>query len=285
MKCFLYLTAAATLLVCLNPPQAQTLDSTTRRTATSDARFETLRPDSGFSDWRRLSLEGGARATDMGASYAYTLPGDPLGANAPETTGGYWRPLSQRLSSLVETSVVPGTLGGIERSVLGQLATQFGDGWGMQAGVRHSQFGVPLPESLNGRAGLGLTALPPASLGPTVGADLGTVTVERFWDRYRGAYTVSSARADGGATATSHRLQFNYFYSSQSSVGLSYTTGRSFDSAVPLYGMTPAESSNVGLVGEHWFSPSWGINYNALLEDRGVDGLKPEIRLGLRLRF
>jgi len=277
------LAAAAAILLCLTPAQAQTL-----RSASPDARFDTLRPESGFQDWRRLSLEGGARLTDVGAGYAYAQPGDPLGANSPEIVGGYWRPLSQRLSSLFETSVVPGVSGTGERSVLGQLATQFGKGWGLQAGVRHSDIGVPLTESLNRPSGLGLSALPPMSGTSSLGADLGMVTVERFWDRYRGAYTLSSGRADGGATATSHRLQFSYFYSTRSSVGLSYTTGRVFDPALPLSGltgMTPVETSNYGLMGEHWFTPSWSINYNALLEDHGVDGLRPEIRLGLRLRF
>jgi hypothetical protein len=283
MKSAFCLTATAAILLCLVPAQAQTL-----RSASPDARFDTLRPDSGFQDWRRLSLEGGARPTDVGAGYAYTLPGDPLGANSAEMVGGYWRPLSQRLSSLVETSVIPGAGGTGERSVLGQLATQFGKGWGLQAGVRRSDLGVPLSEPANGAGGLGLSALPPMSGTSSMGADLGIVTVERFWDRYRGAYTLSSGRADGGATATSHRLQFSYFYSARSSVGLSYTTGRVFDPALPLSGltgMTPVETSNYGVMGEHWFTPSWSINYNALLEDHGVDGLRPEIRLGLRLRF
>jgi hypothetical protein len=285
MKCCVSLAAAVALLLCLSSLQAQTSDSSARRATARDTRFETLRPDSSFPDWRRLGLEGGARPTDAGAAYAYTLPGDPLGPNGPETVGGYWHPLSQRLSSLVETSVVPGSLGGAERSVMGQLGTQFGNGWGLQAGIRHSEIGVPLPDAMGARGGLGLTALPPVSLGQNTAADLGMLTFERFWDRYRGAYTVSSGRAEGGAIATSHRLQFSYFYSGRSSVGLSYTIGRFFDTTVPLYGMTPVESTNVGVVGEHWFSPSWAINYNALLEDRGVEGLKPEIRVGLRLRF
>ena len=93
MKSAFCLTATAAILLCLVPAQAQTL-----RSASPDARFDTLRPDSGFQDWRRLSLEGGARPTDVGAGYAYTLPGDPLGANSAEMVGGYWRPLSQRLS-------------------------------------------------------------------------------------------------------------------------------------------------------------------------------------------
>jgi len=283
MKRLFCLAAAAATLLCLTPAQAQT-----SRSALPDARFDTLRPDSGFQDWRRLSLEGGSRPTDVGAGYASTLPADPLGGNSQEIVGGYWRPLSQRLSSLVETSVIPGAGGTGERSVLGQVATQFGKGWGLQAGLRHSDIGVPLTDSPNSGGGLGLSALSPMSGTSSVRADLGIVTVERFWDRYRGAYTLSSGRADGGATATSHRLQFSYFYSARSSVGLSYTTGRVFDPALPLSGltgMTPVETNNYGVMGEHWFTPSWSINYNALLEDHGVDGLRPEIRLGLRLRF
>ena len=284
MKCCVSLAAAVALLLFLPSLQAQTADSSARRTV-RDTRFETLRPDSGFLDWRRLDLEGGSRPTDAGAAYSYTLPADPLGLNAPETVGGYWRPLSQRLSSLVETSVIPGTMGGTERSVLGQLGTQFGNGWGLQAGIRHSEVGVPPPDAIGAPGGLGLTALPPMSQGTTMGADLGMLTFERSWDRYRGAYTLSSGRAEGGTVATSHRLQFSYFYSARSSVGLSYATGRFFDTTTPVFGMTPVESTNVGVIGEHWFSPSWAINYNALLEDRGIEGLKPEIRVGLRLRF
>ena len=136
MKCCVCLAAAVALLLCLTSLQAQTSDSSAQRKTAHDTRFETLRPDSSFPNWRRLGLEGGARPTDAGAAYAYTLPGDPLGLNGPEAVGGYWHPLSQRLSSLVETSVVPGSLGGAERSVLGQLGTQFGNGWGLQAGIR-----------------------------------------------------------------------------------------------------------------------------------------------------
>jgi hypothetical protein len=286
MKRWIYAASSIALLLSIAPLQAQTPDSAAKRVAAADTRFATLRPESSFADWRRLSLEGGARPADTGAAYAQTLPGDPLGLNSPESTGGYWRPLSQSLSSLVETSVVQGSLGTSERSVMGQLGTQFGSGWGMQAGIRRSELGVPPPsEARAPTLGLGLTSLPVQGTGPNVGADLGMLTFERFWDRYRGAYTVSTGRADGGATATSHRVQVNYFYASRSSVGLSYTIGRSFDTTQALNAMTPVETSNVGVVGEHWFSPSWAVNYNALLEDRGIDGLKPEIRVGLRLRF
>ena len=285
MKYWIYLGSAALFVGCTAPLLAQPSDAGTKRPASHDTRFETLRPESSFPDWRRLGLDGGARPSDGGAAYAQTLPGDPLGLNGPETTGGYWHPLSQSLSSLVETTLAPGSLGLAERSVMGQLGTQFGAGWGMHAGIRHSELGVAPPELAQPGLGLALTSLPPVGMGSNLGADLGTLTFERYWDRYRGAYTVASGRAEGGATATSHRVQLNYFYAARSSIGLSYTVGRSFETNVPLNAMTPIETSNLGVIGEHWFTPSWAINYNALIEDRGIEGLKPEIRLGLRLRF
>src|SRR5215475_8105436 len=111
MKRWIHFASASLFLGCTAPLLAQPLD----------ARFDTLRPDSSFSAWRRLGLEGGSRPFDSGGAYAQTVPGEPLGFNCPDTTGGYWHPLSQSLSSLVETTVTPGSLGVAERSVMGQL--------------------------------------------------------------------------------------------------------------------------------------------------------------------
>jgi hypothetical protein len=250
-----------------------------------DTRFDSLKPDSAFAGWRRLATEGGSRPGELGLGYSQLTPGDPFGSNNPELTSGFWVPLSSSLSSLMETSVTPGSLGGTDRSVMGQVARQFGGGWNMQAGVRHSELGVLLPDT-EWSATSGTSMLPPPTRGIGSGAaDLGTVTVERFWNNYRGAYTVASARADTGSTATSHRVQFDYFYDARSSVGLSYTIGRSFETPLGTNSLIPVEANNVGVVGEHWIGRAWAINYNALIEDRGIEGLKPEIRLGLRLRF
>jgi hypothetical protein len=280
----LYVASSVAFILLNQGAYAQ--GSVSKRPISGDTRFDTLRPENGFSDWRRLSLEGGSRGGETGMGYAQLTPGDPLGANTPEATSGVWLPLSQSLSSLVETSVAPGALGGADRSVLGQVAHQFGGGWNMQAGLRHSELGVAAPDSALNSGVLGVSALPPSARGlGATGADLGMVTVERFWSSYRGAYTVASARAEGGATATSHKFQLDYFYDPRNSVGLSYTIGRSLDSPLGVNGMVPIETSNVGVVGEHWISRGWAINYNALIEDRGIEGLKPEIRLGLRLRF
>jgi len=283
MNWSLYVASSAALLMLNVGAFAQV--NVAKKSASRDTRFDTLRPENTFSDWRRLAIEGGSRVGEAGIGYAQISPGDPLSANGAETTSGFWLPLSERLSSLVEASVVPGAFGGADRSVLGQVARQLGNGWNMQAGVRHSDFGMSLPDTSLVNAGLGLSSLPPPTRGLTSAADLGVVTLERFCSNYRGAYTVASARTDTGSTATSHKVQLDYFYDPRSSVGLSYTMGRSFQTPLGVNSMVPVETNNVGVVGEHWIGRAWAINYNALIEDRGIEGLKPEIRLGLRLRF
>lgn len=285
MKRWSCFASTAVTLVFLAVGTAQSQSDYSRSLAPGASSFETLRPDGGLPDWRRAPSYSNAHWPEGPTGYSQLMPGDPHGLAAYESTGGYWLPLSKSLSSLVEASVAPGTLGGAERSVFGQLGAQLGVGWGMQVGLRRSEFEMLPPDAFAPRSGLGLTALPALSTVPGQGAGLGVVTFEHYWDRYRGAYTVASGRADSGSTATSHHIEFNYFYDARSSVGISYTAGRAFDTGLPVTTLTPVDATNLGLLGEHWFSPSWAINYNALIEDRGIQGLKPELRLGLRMRF
>jgi len=285
MKHWICSAAAGTTLFLLAGVAANGQTSIGRGSAGSDSGFQSLRPESGLPDWRRAPSYSSAHWPEEGTAYSQLTPGDPQALTVYESTGGYWLPLSKSLSSLVETTVAPRATGGAERSVFGQLGARLGAGWGMQVGMRRSEFEMAPSQGLAPDSGLGLTALPAISPVSTQGAGLGVMSFERYWDRYRGSYTLASARADSGSTATSHHVEFNYFYDARSSVGVAYTAGRTFDTGLGLTTMSPTDATNLGLLGEHWFSPSWAINYNALIEDRGIQGLKPELRLGLRLRF
>jgi len=238
-----------------------------RLPTTPDRQFETLRLDSALSDLRR------ARGPVRGDLEPVFAAGDvpALGLHTQEVASGVYRPLAENLSTLVETSYASGTGLSTEWSVFGQVGARFGDGWGIAAGLRHSEQAF---------TSLLTPAFAPAS------ADLGMLMFERQWERYRGAYTYYTGRSEAGASASGHRFQLDYFYSPRSSVGLAYTTGRQLDTLSPFGSLTPAaEVANIGVGGEHWFSPSWALNYNALVEDGGSQGLQPELRLGLRVRF
>jgi YaiO family outer membrane protein len=232
--------------------------------ATAQQRFETLHLGSAVPEWQR----GDVSEPGEPISFGYVQPPDPYG---DEVTGGVYQPLSKNLSTLVETSVANLNAGGSEWSVLGQIGTRFGP-WGIQAGLRHSE--------------IGLQSGPWDPPRGSAGADLGMLTFERYFSRYRGAYTFYTGRADDGAEASGHRFRFDYLYGTRSSVGLSYTMGRQFEAPLSFgANLNPVDVSNLGVTGEHWFTPSWSLNYDALVEDDRLEGLQPELRLGLRYRF
>jgi hypothetical protein len=229
-------------------------------------------PDAGLDAFRLDSAQpqfrpGSALAPKGEFAYsAYTDPG------SGEVAGGIYQPLSSRLSTLLETTYSNGFGPTLERSMLGQVGATIGDGWGVRAGVRHSE--------------LGLKELPLyAPSAATLASDVGMLTFERSWDRYRGAYTYFAGRSESGVVSSGHRLRLDYFYGERSSVGLAFTTGQQVDTfgAAALAGMP--ETSNVGFIGEHWLSDAWSLRYDALMEEIGSQGLKPELRVGLRLRF
>lgn len=236
-------------------------------TPAGELSFETLRMGNAAAGVQRTLREDGATT-----GLAYATEQDPL---TSETSAGLVRPLADNWSTLFETSYANGGLSGLttEWSMLGQIGTTFGAGWGVQAGLRHSELGLrdlPLHANTLGKAG---------------SADIGMLTLERYWDRYRGAYTYFSGRGDNGANTSGHRVQLDYFYGARSSIGLAYTLGQPRDPSIGL-GNAWLDTTNIGLMGEHWFTRSWAVNYNALVEDpRNGAALRPELRVGLRLRF
>jgi hypothetical protein len=227
-----------------------------------DPNLDTLRTDSAHV----VRRTGGAPDTAVG--YATSVD-----AATGEVASGIYQPLSAGLSTLLETSHVQGPGLTREWSMLGEVTAALGEGWGVKAGVRHSELGlreVPL------HAGAGDTV---------ASADLGMVTLERSWSRYRGAYTYFAGRADTGALASGHSVQFDLFYNERSSVGLAYTVGQQVDSLPALPFAGAPEVANVGIAGEHWLGNAWSLNYRALVEEDTGEGLKPQLRVGLHLRF
>lgn len=263
MKSWTCLLAAALALL---PPVAALAEGI-KVPLTLDRQFETLRLESALVDLRRV---GGLTPGDVEPVFA-AGQATIYDAQTQEVASGVYRPLADNLSTLVETSHVSGTGLTNEWSVFGQLGARLGAGWGISAGMRHSE------------QAFASLLIPPAA---PASADLTMLTFGRQWDRYRGAYTYYTGRSDVGSSASGHRVQLDYFYSARSSVGLAYTTGRQLDTLSPLASLNPAvDVANIGVAGEHWFSPSWALNYNALVEDGGAQGLRPELRLGLRVRF
>lgn len=260
---------SAALVMAASAVQAQdgtALTPPAARDSRSEVRFDSLRPDNYFRDWAR-AYQSPEAFSHSGSFYTQSV-GFDRGDGQQETIAGFYRNLSDSLSSLVETSYLPNPQGLSEWSVLGQMGAMFGDGWGMQAGLRHSELG------LQGQGGR------------RADAQLGLVTLEKVWNSYRSQYTIYTSRRENGLSSSGHRMSLDYLYGSGSSVGLTYGRDRATDNLTVAHASVAGASSNVGVSGEHLLAKGWAVNYDALfLQADEQRGLTPEIRIGLRLAF
>ncbi|MCW5619625.1 MAG: hypothetical protein KIS79_00760 [Burkholderiales bacterium] len=198
MRYIAALTIIAAALGCYADAYAQNRDAS----RTADLRFETLRPGASLMDTRRLDGESGD------SSYGYSTLGDAISG---EASAGIYHSISERLTTLLETTQAQGTGLTSEWSMLGQIGTSFGDGWGVNAALRHSELGLRQLQ-LGHIAGA-----------PVGSADLGMLSLERYWNSYRGTYTFYTGRTDTGVSASGHRFQLHYFYGDRNTIGLSYS--------------------------------------------------------------
>lgn len=230
----------------------------------SEVQFESFKTESPYKDWRRSFFQQEAQSAGT-ASYSFA---DEFGGRPGETTAGLAMTLGARWTSLLETSYVNNASALAEWSMLGQVGTQLGAGWDIEAGLRYSELSL---------RGLELHR---------ADAQMGALTLAKSWDgTYRSQYTLYTARRDGGAPTSGHRIALNYLYGSNSSVGFAYDRSWAADMPLSLPLGNVNVTSNMGVVGEHWITRAWSVNYDALFQQGSLQGFKPEIRIGLKLAF
>jgi YaiO family outer membrane protein len=141
----------------------------------------------------------------------------------------------------------------------GQVERTLPGGWGLGLGLRRNDFQAAATNALS-------------------------LSAERDWGDFRGAYTLISGLPEGQSTE-SHRFQLSYQYAARSSVGLAYTSGREIDYLGWMRGLASADVTNWSLGGLHRLTPAWAITYDMV---RGTQSnLTPQqgLRLGLRHDF
>jgi len=134
------------------------------------------------------------------------------------------------------------------------------DGWALHAGSRPMQYSS------------------------TVQTKVRFVTMERYWESFRTSYSYELERSSGVGMAPSHVVQFDYFYSSRDSIGVSVANGREVAYFGSL-GILNTEVHNVAVRGQHYFKRDWALTYQAGHKDHGSLPAETGIRFGLRHNF
>jgi YaiO family outer membrane protein len=177
-----------------------------------------------------------------------------------ELMAGYYHPLAERWTGLVEASMSPEHNILPQSSILGELAFSAGGGWGAALGLRHTEYTATATNLLIG-------------------------TVEKYWSSFRAAFIAYNNHPEGAGSATAHRVVFDYYYSEKSRVGAGITRGREVENVGPPIGVTTTDVRGANVYGRHWFRPDWALTWEALTHEQVELYRRRGFRLGLRHSF
>ena len=213
----------------------------------------------GFNHWRSVYLEGVHRFAPREVIYGHMRETERFAQRDQELLGGFYYPLADTWTTLVEANASPSHHILAKWSVFGQLEKSFPGGWGLHAGLRHTEYAQS-------------------------NTNLALLTAERYFGDFRAAYSLYVGRPEGAGSAASHRFQFSYYYGDRSSVGIAYTIGKEVENVAPA-GVLTTDVRDWGLLGRHWFSRHWAVSFEALWHEQGALYSRRGARAGLRYQF
>jgi len=236
-----------------SPAGAQTNDAEHPGSIQFRVAYEQL--SKGYAPWRSASLD--VRGSGFSAAVEETTRFSQLDHNI---TGGVQRHLASRLIVASEAGVSPSHHVSPTWGLAGRVELDAGAGWGLQASLQHRRY-------------------------TSASVDLSAMTVERYFSRWRAAYTLYLARLRGGEASASHRAQGDLYYGrSSNSVGVSVSTGDELENLQPIGVLrTPVHAASV--VGRQWIAPTWCVEYDALVHEQGTFYTRRRVSVGLGYRF
>jgi YaiO family outer membrane protein len=211
-------------------------------------------------NWRETYVDFSHRFGERKTLYGSLRETTRFGANDTQGVLGGYYPLGARVTGVLEAGASPSHVVLPHRWVFGQLEFSLGSGWGVQTGLRHTEYDAAV-------------------------VNMGNLTLERYMGNFRAAYTLYESWLQGAGGAPAHRFLVQYFYNDENQIGASYATGREAENVGPPTGVLTSAVTNWTIYGRHWFTRELGVSFEALHQRQGDLYTRQGIRLGLRYRF
>jgi YaiO family outer membrane protein len=213
----------------------------------------------GYAPWRSVALEVSKKLAPSRTLYGSLSETERFSLRDQQFTGGLYVPFGKRWLAQVEASVSPSHRVQARWSAFGQLGRELGRGWVAHAGFRHSAYNH-------------------------TSANLSTLTLERYWQKYRAAYTLFVSQQPRTGVSTSHSVQANYYYRERHSIGVTVAVGRELTNLGPR-GLLRTEARGVALTGRHWLHAHWALSYDLNWHQQGDIYIRKGMRVGVRYYF
>ncbi|SDS28189.1 outer membrane protein, YaiO family [Halopseudomonas xinjiangensis] len=109
------------------------------------------------------------------------------------------------------------------------------------------------------------------------------LTAERYWDAWRGSYTLNVSDVSNAGTPVGHNASLDYYYAGLSYAGLRLTTGE--EEAIEGSQLFTSSVRAMGLQGRHWFEPDWALSWELGHHEQGDYYTRRWLQIGLRHAF
>ena len=225
----------------------------------AEARTSREHLSGGRTDWRNTQLDLQARNAARQSFYGSLRSTERFELGDSELMMGTYQPFGGAWALQIEAAASPTHHVLARHSQLAQLERRFDGGWGVQAGYRRSAY-------------------------EHGGADLGILTVDRYFSNFRAAYSLYLGRPDGVGFGPSHRLQWSYFYTDRSFIGIAAASGRETENVFPA-GVIASQVRSVALTGRHEFARNWALSYEWMTHRQGDLYTRRGLGFGLRHAF
>ena len=98
-------------------------------------------------------------------------------------------------------------------------------------------------------------------------------------------YTLLPGRLEIPPAQLAYHFQLNYLYSERSTVALTYSSRRDWEQYRLASDPLTSDVPQLGITGEHWFSPTWALRYDVTAPESGNLIRRQGLRLGVHYRF
>lgn len=219
---------------------------------------ESSQLSNGSPDWRETSLRLTRKLGQRDVTSMAVTQTNRFGLDDHEISGLISRPLSDRLTLAASANISPTHRVLAKNGADASLQYEFAPAWLIQGGLGTRHYDSTRVNS-------------------------GTVMLEHYFSDFSASVAWKPVRSTG-VSASSAELRLAYYYSDTNSVGLIYSTGKEATTIAPG-NVVLADVRSTALLGRHWLTPKWAVNYALTHTRQGTFYNRRSARLGVEYVF
>ena len=219
---------------------------------------DSSRLSNGTPDWRETSLRLTSKLSRQSARSLELTQTNRFGLDDQEISGLLSTPVSEQLTATVGASISPTHRVLAKQRVEGSLQYEFAPAWLVHGGLSHRRY-------------------------DTARVDQATLMLEHYFSSFSVSAAWKPVRASG-VRSDSAELRFSYYYGDANFTGAIVSSGQEATSISPGT-VVLADVRATALLGRHWLSRQWAVNYALTRTRQGNFYTRNSVRLGAEYAF